>query len=50
MIPEVCRIEKPGFQIYETFKGSSLGCTGRAIECETFFKFHRAGKGFIEKI
>jgi len=33
MIPEVGRIEKPGFQIYETFKGSSLGW---AIEGETF--------------
>jgi hypothetical protein len=36
MIPEVCRIEKAGFQIYETFKGPFLGYMGRTFECETF--------------
>ncbi len=50
MIREVCRIGKTGFQIYGTFKGSFLGYMGRTIECETFFKFRRTGKGFVEKI
>jgi hypothetical protein len=43
MIPELCRIEKTGFQIYETFKGYSLEQMG-----ETFFKFRRAEKGFVD--
>jgi hypothetical protein len=45
MIPEVCRIERTSFQIYESFKDSSLGHTGRTLECETFFKFRRVKKG-----
>jgi hypothetical protein len=47
MIREVCGIGKTGFQIYGTFKGSFLGYAGRTIEYETFFKFRRAGKGFV---
>jgi hypothetical protein len=47
MIPEVCRIKTTGFQVYATFKGSSLGYTGRTTDCETFFKFPRAENGFI---
>jgi hypothetical protein len=43
-------MENAGFQIYETFKGSFLGYTGRTIECETFFKFRRGEKGFLGKI
>ncbi len=50
MIPEVCRIEKTCFQIYETFKGSFLGYTRRTFEYKTLIKFRRAEKGFIEKI
>jgi hypothetical protein len=50
MIPEVCGIEKTGFQIYETFKDSSLGHTSGTFECETWFKFCRVEKGFVEEI
>jgi hypothetical protein len=50
MILEVCRIGKTGFQIYETFKSFFLGYTARTFEYETFIKFRRAEKGFIEKI
>jgi hypothetical protein len=42
--------EKTGFQIYETFKGSFLGYTRRSFEYETFIKFRRVEKSFIEKI
>jgi hypothetical protein len=44
MILEVYRIEKTGFQIY------LLGYMGTTIEYETFFKFRRAEKSFVEKI
>ncbi len=44
MIPEVCTIETPGFQIYETFKGSFLGHMGGTFGCETCFKFRGAKK------
>jgi hypothetical protein len=50
MILDMGRIEKTGFQMYEIFKGSFLGYTGRTIECQTCFKFCRAEKGFSEKI
>ncbi len=46
-MPEMRRMEKTGFQIYEMFKGSFLGYTGRTIECETFIKFRRAEKDFV---
>jgi len=49
-MPEMCRMEKAGFQIYETFESSFRGYTGRTIEYETFIKFRRAEKDFVEKI
>ncbi len=49
MIPEVCRIGKRGFQIYETFKSSFLGYTGRTIECEIFFLVPQSRKRFRRK-
>jgi hypothetical protein len=50
MIRKVYRIEKTGFQIDATFKGSFLEYAGRNFECQSFSKFRRAEKGFVEKI
>ena len=39
MFSEVCRIQKTSFQIYRTFKGSSLGYTLGTFKYETFLSF-----------
>ncbi len=42
-------LKKKDKNIYETFKGSSRGYTGRTFSCEIFFKFCTAEKGFVGK-
>ncbi len=44
------KFQKKDKKIYETFKGSFPGYKLETFKYDTFFKFRRTEKGFVEKM